>query len=112
MKPLRETFPVLAAFVASLFLFTSCATRIDWNSRVGNYTYDQAVLEMGPPDRMAILSDGRKVGEWMTFRGRTGHRHYAPLFYSPYHHPLYDTWSHNEPSFPDQFVRLKKKYKS
>ena len=62
---------ILAAFVLALFA-AGCATKpkADWNARVGNYTYDQAVVELGPPDRQSTLSDGRKVAEWVT--GRTG----------------------------------------
>lgn len=47
-----------------------CATtpKVDWNSRIGTYTFDQAVAELGPPDKQATLSDGRKVAEWITRR--------------------------------------------
>ncbi|MDW8308698.1 MAG: hypothetical protein RMK20_04915, partial [Verrucomicrobiales bacterium] len=41
-----------------------------WNSRVGSYTFDLAVTELGPPDKQAKLSDGSTVAEWIT--GRTG----------------------------------------
>jgi hypothetical protein len=49
-----------------------CATtpRVDWSSRVGIYTYDQAMIELGPPDKMAKLSDGGTVAEWKTGVGR------------------------------------------
>lgn len=51
---------------------TGCASKpkVDWNTRVGNYTFDQAVIELGPPDRQSTLSDGRKVAEWVV--GRSG----------------------------------------
>src|SRR5436189_6475440 len=39
--------------------------KVDWSSRVGTYTYDQAVQELGPPDKTATLSDGKKVAEWV-----------------------------------------------
>ena len=57
----------MAAFVVTLFA-AGCATKpkADWNARVGNYTFDQAVIELGPPDRQSTLSDGRKVAEWVT----------------------------------------------
>src|ERR1043166_8539424 len=62
-------------FVLLIFLVWSagCATtpKIDWNSRIGSYTYDQAVLEFGPPDRAATLTDGTRVVEWITARGYT-----------------------------------------
>lgn len=46
-----------------------CHSGPDWNTRVGVYTYDQAVAELGPPDKTAKLSDGRTVSEWITHRG-------------------------------------------
>jgi hypothetical protein len=62
--------------VAALFslLVTGCKTtpKVDWNSRVGSYTYDQAVAEMGPPDKQAKLSDGTTVAEWITHRSGGG----------------------------------------
>jgi hypothetical protein len=55
-------------------LIAGCATpRIDWNARVGHYTHDQAILELGPPDKAAVLTDGTLVAEWFTGRrGPTG----------------------------------------
>jgi hypothetical protein len=48
-------------------MFAGCAThRIDWTGRVGNFTFDQAVIDLGPPDKQARLSDGRTVAEWIT----------------------------------------------
>lgn len=52
---------LLAVFLAG------CATSpkpIDWSTRIGSYTYDQAVGELGPPDRDTKLTDGTRVGEW------------------------------------------------
>jgi len=51
---------------------TGCATtpQVDWNSRIGAYSYDQAVIDLGPPDKMAKLSDGGTVVEWKTSSGR------------------------------------------
>jgi hypothetical protein len=34
---------------------------------VGNYTYDQAVQELGPPDKLAPLSDGGTVADWIKY---------------------------------------------
>jgi len=52
-------------------LLSGCAStpKPDWNSRVGNFAYDQAVAEMGPPDKSAKLSDGSTVAEWFIKRG-------------------------------------------
>ena len=63
LKSLLKFFPLAAA----VLVFASCATtRVDWNARVGNFTYDQSVTQLGPPDKQAKLSDGRTVAEWVT----------------------------------------------
>ncbi|HEY2328214.1 MAG TPA: hypothetical protein VGI63_00175 [Verrucomicrobiae bacterium] len=52
--------------VAAL-IFAGCATHgVDWNARVGTFTYDQAVVELGPPDKTAKLTDGQNVAEWIS----------------------------------------------
>lgn len=55
---------LVAAFISG------CKTTppVDWDSRVGTYTYDQAVIELGPPDKQAKLDDGKTVAEWITRR--------------------------------------------
>ena len=40
-----------------------------WDSRVGTYTYDDAVVEMGPPDREATTGNGQIICEWRTGKG-------------------------------------------
>lgn len=55
-----------------VLLLAGCSTnKVDWNARVGNYTHDQAVLELGPPDRESTLSDGGRVAEWLVSRLRS-----------------------------------------
>lgn len=56
------------ALTICVVMLMGCATtpKIDWDSRVGHYTYDQAVLELGPPDKAAELSDGTLVAEWFS----------------------------------------------
>ena len=49
----------------------SSAPKADWDARVGAFTYDQAVLELGPPDRETRLDDGSRVGEWFLKRNAT-----------------------------------------
>jgi hypothetical protein len=65
----RLTFAGLAACLAAA-LFVGCATTkpVDWNSRVGSYTYQQVVAELGPPDNSTRLADGTIVAEWITRR--------------------------------------------
>jgi hypothetical protein len=58
------SLPVILAL--SVAFLAGCATTppVDWNSRIGNYNYAQAVTELGPPDRQARLSDGKIVCKW------------------------------------------------
>ena len=52
-------------FLAAGFL-AGCATTspVDWGSRVGHYTYTQAVYELGPPNRQIQLSNGAMEYKW------------------------------------------------
>lgn len=63
---LAVKFPMLVVLSLAAALLAGCATMkpIDWNSRVGKYTYDQAVTELGQPDHQARLSDGKVVSKW------------------------------------------------
>lgn len=102
IPPTRRGF-LMATFVA--LVLAGCATqKVDWAGRVGQYTYDQAVLEIGPPDKQATLGDGTVVAEWLT---RRGYVHAAPTvvyspwaYYGPYHPDYIETYA------PDHFLRL------
>jgi len=88
-------------------LLAGCATapKTDWASRVGQYTFDQAVIELGPPDKQAKLGDGTVVAEWMTRRGYArGHPVYGYGYAGWYHDPFYA--SYIETYSPDYFLRL------
>ncbi|MGN6553011.1 MAG: hypothetical protein ACTHLW_04755 [Verrucomicrobiota bacterium] len=61
----------LIAFLGFITVGCRSASKVDWNSRVGGYTYDQAVKEFGPPDKSARLSDGKLVADWIQ-RSRGG----------------------------------------
>jgi hypothetical protein len=101
------------SFVSLVLFFAGCATtpKVDWTARIGNYTYDQAVIDYGPPDKQAKLDNGVLVAEWMTRRGY--HAAYPPYpflsygyyhwCYGPwYHHPFYmDTYN-----APATFLRM------
>ena len=61
---------ILTILTLSTVLITGCQTTkpIDWSSRVGTYTFGQAVTEFGPPDKQTTLSDGKLVAQWITHR--------------------------------------------
>ena len=62
--------PVKGSLLAAVFLaiafVTGCATipPVDWNSRVGHYSYAQAINELGPPNRQVRLSSGAIEFKW------------------------------------------------
>ena len=60
----KFSLPVILA-LAVAFL-TGCATPppANWDSRVGHYSYNQAVTELGSPDRQTRLGDGKVVSKW------------------------------------------------
>ena len=59
----KNVFILLLLFLGIALSACKSTPKIDWNGRVGNYTYDQAVMELGPPDKTATLSDGKP---WLT----------------------------------------------
>jgi hypothetical protein len=98
VESMRE-FPVLIAALFAMLLLGCATTKIDWNSRIGTYTYDEAVTELGVPDRQATLTDGSIVAEWLTARGGAwGHSHSFGR-YSRIH--TYDIQQ-----MPDRYLRL------
>ncbi|MBI3876459.1 MAG: hypothetical protein HY300_11005 [Verrucomicrobia bacterium] len=58
--------------VALLLLHACCTTlpSVDWDARIGTFTYDQAVTELGPPEKSAALTDGSRVADWLVLRGQ------------------------------------------
>ncbi len=60
----KFSLPVILALTVTFL--AGCATNpaVNWDGRVGHYTYSQAVTELGPPDRQARLSDGKSVYKW------------------------------------------------
>ncbi len=55
---------VLLSLVAVFLAGCTTTAPVDWNSRVGHYTYAQAVTELGQPSRQSKLSTGESVYKW------------------------------------------------
>lgn len=100
--PLRLVVqPLLMLLLTALAI--GCATsKVDWAGRVGTYTFDQAVLDLGPPDKQAKLTDGTLVAEWLTRRGRD--HLYGSAAYFPYYGSAFPTYV--DGYSPDSFLRL------
>ena len=69
------------------FLGVGCETygKADWKSRVGHYSWDQAIEELGPPESEAKTSDGSRVASWVISRSRT--------YSTAIRGPMYWSWS-------------------
>jgi hypothetical protein len=65
---LAVKLPLLAVSFLAAALLVGCATtkQVDWTSRVGNYTYDQAMAEFGSPTMQSQTNDGIVVAKWVT----------------------------------------------
>lgn len=66
--------------LALLAVSVGCRTtpKINWDARIGAYSYDQAVEELGPPHFQSTLSDGTRVAQWTT--GRVGNTTAFPVW--------------------------------
>jgi hypothetical protein len=96
---------IVPAVFAALLLAGCVTPKIDWAARVGNYTYDQAVMEFGPPDKSAKLSDGSTVAEWLTRRGQVVVAP-EPCFVQPGWYFAPPAPMYSETYVPARFLRL------
>lgn len=56
--------------LAVLLSSAGCRTtpKINWDARIGAYSYEQAVMDYGPPNQETTLPDGIRVAQWVTGR--------------------------------------------
>lgn len=99
----RRTPSLFCLAALGLCLLGCATTRVDWDARVGSYTYDQAVLELGPADKSETLKDGTKVAEWLTARGYS--RGTMTSFGGQYYGYPWIHYYSEQPS-PDYLIRL------
>ncbi len=54
-----------------LIVFPGCASKpsVNWNDRIGHFTFDDAVKELGPPVASTRLQDNTNVAEWFLKHG-------------------------------------------
>lgn len=104
--------PAVVTVLAAL-LIAGCVTPIDWNARVGVYSYNQAVMDFGSPLAMTRLNDGSTVADWMTERGSVvvtpGPYYYGagPYYRGGYYGYYGPGWTgYSTTYFPAQFLRL------
>lgn len=105
----RRTFLAMFSQAGLMFVLPfwgGCVSkRAAWDSRIGSYTYDEAVIEMGPPDREATLEDGRIVCDWRTAKGSSvGMGFGGSIGWDYYGTPIPQTYTVSES--PDFYLRL------
>lgn len=75
LLPRRNLMPLPLLLLALVMAIgpAGCVTsqKQRWTQRVGQYTYDDAVKELGPPERKETTSDGTLVAEWVLRRVQT-----------------------------------------
>lgn len=94
---------VLAFLLPLWLLLGGCQNKgaILWDGRVGTYTYDQAIIELGPPDKEATTSEGVTVSQWLVSRSRIFLRNPGFFYWSPMGGAMGDV-----SSTPDVFLQL------
>ena len=95
---MKQFTAIFALLVMTLVLVGCATTKIDWNSRIGQYTYDEAIAELGVPDRHATLTDGSVVAEWLQRRGGAYATSYGPRWSRFQSIDLHE--------MPDRYLRL------
>jgi len=101
---------LLGLLAGGLIWVAGCASqKIDWGSRVGTYSFDDAIREYGPPDKSAKLTDGSTVADWLTARGMQTATTYGAGGYGYRRHGY--GWAGPtmvvvDPPSPDRFLRL------
>jgi hypothetical protein len=99
-------FSVLFALLSLLFVGCQSTPPVDWNSRIGNYTYDQAVTDLGPPDKIAKLSDGKTVADWVTHSHGGGMSFGLGTGFSSGGNTAVGTGVSTSTGYPDHVLRL------
>jgi hypothetical protein len=105
-------FGVLVILAA--ILVSSCASsRTKWDNRIGVYSYQEALLDLGQPAKSEGLSDGTIVADWLTQaaeRIETSTLVAAPALPASSHQPYYVEYPRQRKSstlnVPAQYLRL------
>ena len=102
----RSVATRLGLLIVAVWLSGCVGPKIDWGLRVGIYTYDQAIMELGPPEKSARTSDNTMVADWLLYRGQT-YAHsttsygYYPGYFGSYLPAYVDTYTG-----PNHYLRL------
>jgi hypothetical protein len=82
-SPAAGLVRAFSGLIAAIILI-GCATTSsnNWDQRVGTYTWDDALVELGTPTRVSDLAGGVKAAEWVKTRGLSGPTTAPPPVYT------------------------------
>ena len=83
LQALRVAFQSALLLAVLAVANPGCASKPDWNQRVGTFTFDDAVRELGPPVSSSPLSDGSTVAEWFLKYGAQMSFGFGSSMYGP-----------------------------
>ena len=83
---MRSRIGMVAVLGVLAALCLGCAPKLldKYKSRIGSLTYDQALLELGPPDRVADLDGGGKIADWLQQASRVYSNPSASVMVGPW----------------------------
>lgn len=120
---------LILAFGTVVLILTGCQSKpvekaplVDWNNRIGNYTHDLALQDLGTPAHEVMLANHTIVSDWITKSATPGTLNEYPMvgytppivLDSPFPNHLQPTpYYHLRLTFgPDQKLRAWEKYRS
>ena len=77
MKRFRLTPIISGVFLSICFYLNGCAGTggIDWDKRIGNYSYDDMRSDYGEPWKTEVAADGSKTCDWAVYIRQSWHTH-------------------------------------
>lgn len=65
----------MPGWLVVLILLAGCHSTsplVNWDRRIGHYSYDLALVDLGVPVRSTTLNNGSIVADWLTNPGKPG----------------------------------------
>jgi hypothetical protein len=96
----------MLGWLAVLILLAGCHTTsplVNWDRRVGHYSYNLALEDLGVPMRSTTLSNGSIVADWLTHPGKMGANEQIGFETQTF---LESPFPNGTPPTPNQYLRL------
>lgn len=115
MKIGRTSRSLLPQLLLAGLMTWGCASKpsADWAGRVGSYSFNDAVRELGEPEQLVTLPDGGREADWLLRRGTSGSSAQATWRMGDISTigtfrdtQLGPDWKKSRPATPDRLLRL------